>query len=101
MWLRRLLRLPEVGFWPGVSTGISLRVIEAVARIGVPSGRNIVYLAETDSRYPRKSARTLLLPHSKVRIGGLCWRLLADDEVGLVHSKRVLTSSETSPKRSS
>jgi hypothetical protein len=39
-----------VGFCLAASEGISSRVTLHVARIGVPSGRNRVYLAFTDLR---------------------------------------------------
>src|SRR5262245_62851792 len=53
-WLRRLLIAPDVGFCFLASAGNSSRAIWAVARTGVPSGLNIVYLALTDFRKHRK-----------------------------------------------
>ena len=41
---------PEVGFWPAGSFGISTSVTFTVARSGVPSDENIVYVASTDCR---------------------------------------------------
>src|SRR6266700_1526126 len=49
-WMRRPARAPEVGLVPAGSLGISSRLIWAVARTGLPSELNIVYLTLTDLR---------------------------------------------------
>ena len=43
----RTSRLPDVGFWPGSSGGISSSATVHTARIGVPPGEKSVYLALT------------------------------------------------------
>src|SRR2546429_7376465 len=92
-WLRRPSLAPEVGLVGLGSLGISSSAICAVARTGVPSGRNIVYLALTDLRKPRKSASGCLPPHwnrSASGCGFFFW--LIDLSVGLSQPSSVSMS---------
>src|SRR4051795_7148860 len=91
-------RVPEVGFWKARSSGTSSSWTLQVARIGVPSTRNIVYLTDTCRRKPTKVARATLTPHWKRRTGG-CGRPTAiETGVGRVQISKVATSRVTSPE---
>src|SRR5215472_6270896 len=65
----------------------------AVARTGLPSGLNIVYLTLTDFKNPLNSERDLLLPHCSFRICGCGFFLLIEWSLGLSQPRSVLMSS--------
>src|SRR5207249_3184782 len=98
-WLRRPAMAPEVGLVFCGSLGISSSVIWAVARTGVPSGLNIVYLALTDLRKPLNSARGAR-PHWNLRTCGCGFLLPIDRSVGFSHPRSVSTSATRSPSPS-
>ena len=62
-----------------------------LARMGVPSGLNRTYFADTDFRKQRRSWKIRLAPHSKRRMGGWgTWRSI-DALVGFVQLRSDLT----------
>src|SRR5919109_5360624 len=93
-WLRVALREPEVGFCPCGSVGTSSRETVHTARIGLPSGRNMVNLALTDL-----TTATMLTwePQPKITHGGDGFFDERVFSVGPRQAKSDSTSLTTSP----
>ena len=73
-----------------------------MARVGVPSGLNIVYWALTEVRTHWKSLKVLLLPQAKPSSGPAgTLPFCRVSGVGRVHSSSCSTYLETSPLDSS
>src|SRR5690606_31356981 len=92
-WLRRASSAPEVGFCRGGGVvGTSSSVTLQVARIGVPSGRNIVYCACTCLTMATKLVN---VPQPNTTHGGDGVFVLSVSRMGVTQSSSVWTSAAT------
>src|SRR5690242_2227834 len=87
---------PDVGFCLAGSPGISSKETLHVARIGVPSPVNSVYLACTDAT---KAAKVLTLPQCSTTNGGRDFFLPRLSSVGTQQANSCSTRATTLPSR--